>query len=145
MKTSRLLLPLIALLPLTACNEDGTVDGKALEDAAGAVSGEAGDLANQAGEALGDLQGQLGGMFEGLSEQAKGVLGNIDLSEMDVDKLKELLNEKTAELAGLKDQIANFDLSNLTGGLSLDDLKDKVPSLEEAIKFLQDAIAKVGG
>ncbi|MHC4377855.1 MAG: hypothetical protein ACYS26_14750, partial [Planctomycetota bacterium] len=69
----------------------------------------------------------------------------IDLSEMDVDKLKELLNEKTAELAGLKDQIKNFDLSNLTGGLSLDDLKDKVPSLEEAIKFLQDAIAKVGG
>lgn len=145
MKTSRLLLPLIALLPLTACNEDGTVDGKSIEDAASKVSGEAGDLANQAGEALGDMQGQLGGMLEGLSDKAKGALGDIDLSSMDVNGLKNLLNEKTAELAGLKDQIANFDLSNLTGSLSLDDLKDKVPSLEEAIKFLQDAIAKVGG
>ena len=145
MNTSRILLPLVALLPLAACKEDGTVDAQSIGDAAAEASESAGDLAENAGEALGGMQEQLGGMFGDLSEQAKGALGNIDLPNMNVDDLKELLGSKQEELAALKDQIGNFDISNITGGMSLDDLKGKLPSLQESVQFLQDAIAKIGG
>ncbi len=145
MKNFRSLLPLIALLPLTACNEDGTVDGKTLQDAASKVSGEAGELAGKAGDALNDAQQKMGSVFEDMSAKAKEALGNIDLSDMNVEKLKELLNEKTAELSSLKDKIAKFDMSSLTGGMSLEDLKDKVPALEEVIASIKEAIAKIGG
>ena len=145
MKNFHSWLPLFALLPLVACNEDGTVDSQTVGDAASKVSREAEEWADQAGEALDDLQGQLEDMLGGLSETAKDALGDIDLSEMDVDKLKGLLNEKTAELAELKEQIESVDLPNLTSNLSLEELKEQVPSLQETIDFLRDAIKALGG
>lgn len=145
MKNVHSWLPLFALLPLFACSEDGTVDRQAVGDAASKVSGEAEEWADQAGQALDNLQGQLDDMLGGLSDTAKNALGDINLSEMDVEKLEDLLKDKTAELAELKEQIERFDLPNLTSNLSLEDMKEQVPSLQETVDFLRNAIKALGG